>query len=260
MRFGVTATLLLATGAYVLLHPPENLALGRGVLAACPAALGPWNGTELSFEDAVVEELDADDLLVRRYQREGQTVWLCIVYHRNRRYGAHDPRLCYESQGYLLEPTTRRRVDDGGAGLTVNRFVAERGRDRRVVYFWWATSGLATADVGAFRQRMALHGALENRSWGAFVRVEARVRTGDDAAADVAAADFGARVARALPQVFASGAPAAQPGATPAPAAGAVAKRRGRGTRRRMASCLGRVRARANEANHSRQRTRSTSP
>jgi EpsI family protein len=204
IRFLLVAGLLSGTAFYVGFHPPENLALGQGVLTNCPTRFGDWNGTDLSFEDAVVEELQADDLLVRRYQRGEDRVWLCVIVHQHRRYGAHDPRLCYESQGYILERAGTARVDDGRpGGLTVNRFVADRSRDRRVVYYWWTTDGLATADVGAFRRKMALSGALDNRSWGAFVRVEALARGPGDAAAEAMAADFSARVARELPRLFA---------------------------------------------------------
>ena len=204
MRLGITLGLLAATGWYVVANPPDNLAVSEGALATTPAAFGEWNGTDLSFEDAVVEELKADDLLVRRYERDGEVVWLCVVYHRNRRYGAHDPKLCYESQGYVIDRERRLRIADGTEeGLEVNRFVADRSHDRRVIYYWWTTDGLATADAGAFRRKMALSGALENRSWGAFVRVEALVRH-RDGAADTVAADFAARVARELPSVFAA--------------------------------------------------------
>ncbi len=198
-RFLIAMLMLLATAAYVALNPPVNLAAGHGVLSGCPVRFGDWNGTELSFAEAVVEELKADDLLIRRYQRGEDRAWLCIVYHQNRRYGAHEPQLCYESQGYVLERPTRHRIDDGSpTGLEVNQFVAERPHDRRLVYYWWTTAGLATADVGAFRSRMALSGALENRSWGAFVRVEELIR-GDRAAAARALDDFAGRVARELP-------------------------------------------------------------
>jgi len=50
---------------------------------------------------------------------------------------------------------------------------------------------------------MALQGALDNRSWGAFVRVESVVERGDDAAAVARIRDFAGRVARELPGVFA---------------------------------------------------------
>lgn len=205
MRFLVTAGLLLATAGYVALHPPVNLAVGRGVLAAVPSRFGPWNGTELSFEDAVVEELKADDVLIRRYESAGQVVWLCLVYHQNRRYGAHDPRLCYESQGYVVESEGRARVADGaGGGIEVNSFIASRRSEQRVVWYWWTTKGLSTADAEAFRRRMAVAGALENRSWGSFVRVESIARDGDIAAATRRVADFSARVAASLPGVFAA--------------------------------------------------------
>jgi len=200
MRFVTVAILLLATSLYIAAHRPANLALGRGTLAHTPTRFGPWSGTELSFEDAVVEELAADDLLVRRYQSGDETVWLCVIVHRNRRYGAHDPRLCYESQGYLLDPERRVRLDEG---LEVNRFVADRRTDRRVVLYWWAADGLSTPDAAAFRNRLAVGAVLSNRSWGAFVRVEALVRGDDEARAERAARDFASRVADSLPSVFA---------------------------------------------------------
>jgi EpsI family protein len=207
MRLWIAAAAILAaTAVAVQSHRPRDLAVGGGVLAACPAVLGEWNGTELSFEDAVVEALAADDLLIRRYRRDDDLVWLCVVYHRNRRYGAHDPRVCYQSQGWLLDPERRIRVATAeGGGLEVNRFLVERRDDRRVVYYWWATEGLATPDAGAWRARMALRGALDQRVWGAFVRVEAQVRGGDDERADRAAAEFAGRVAATLPGVFAAG-------------------------------------------------------
>jgi len=208
MRLWITTVVVLAaTAVYVQLHPPVDLAIGRGALARCPAAFGAWNGTDLSFEDAVVEELQADDLLIRRYRRGDDLLWLCMVYHQNRRLGAHDPRVCYQSQGYLVDPGSRVTLVAGTGALTANRFVVERRDDRRVVCYWWVTEGLNTPDADAFRARMALRGALSNRSWGAFVRVEAQVHGHDDAAADLAIRDFTARLLPALPQVFATSSP-----------------------------------------------------
>lgn len=203
IRTLLAAGMLLATGAYVALHPPENLALGRSILSACPTQFGQWNGTELSFENAVVEDLKADDLLIRRYERGSEVAWLCIVYHQNKRYGAHDPHVCYESQGYMVEQEGRVTLDDGTpGGFQVNRFVAVRSRDKRLVYYWYRTAGERTADAGAMRNRMALAGALDNRSWGAFVRVEELVRGNDLAGAKRALDDFALRVAREIPALF----------------------------------------------------------
>lgn len=204
MRFFTAALMLAMTAAVVWFNPPENLALGRGVLQSVPATFGPWSGTDYSFEDAVIEELKAEDMLIRRYEDSGRTVWLCVVYHQNKRYGSHDPQLCYDSQGFVIESEGQAVVPDGtGEGLVVNTFTAERQKEKRVVWYWWSTDGLSTADAGAFRARMAVSGALENRSWGAFVRVETVVRDGDMAGARARVAEFSQRVAHELPGIFA---------------------------------------------------------
>ena len=49
-------------------------------------------------------------------------------------------------------------------------------------------------------------GALENRSWGAFVRVEALIRDKDEAGALLSLDDFAGRVARDLTPLLAMGA------------------------------------------------------
>lgn len=201
--FLAAVAMLAATASYVALHPPLDLAVGRGTLSACPARFGGWNGSDLSFDDAVLEEIKADEVLVRRYQQGGDVAWLCVVVHQNRRYGAHDPRVCYESQGYLVGPMSRRRVENGTPeGLQVNGFSAERATDRRLVYYWWLAPGLATEDARAFRDRMALRGALDNRSIGAFVRVELLQR-GDPTAAAARLDEFAGLVTRGLPRIFA---------------------------------------------------------
>ena len=203
-RFLLAVALLAATVGYEVLNPPVNLAIARGVLKRVPQSFGPWRGTELGFDDAVNEELKADDVLIRRYDDGARSVWLCLVFHQNKRYGAHDPHLCSVSQGFLLEREGHAHVDDGTpGGIEVNTFVAERKHTRRVIWYWWTTRGLTTVDAGAFRQRMALLGALDNRSWGSFVRVESVARDGDMAAATARVSEFASRVARALPAVFA---------------------------------------------------------
>lgn len=209
-RFAVVLAMLAATGAYVWIHPPVNLAVGRGALRSVPAVFGDWSGVELSFEDAVIEELQSDDLLVRRYERGGEVVWLCIVFHQNRRYGAHDPRVCYESQGYVVERPSRALVAGGSPqGLWVNSFVADAPRRRRLVRYWWTTAGLTTMDVTSFRRQLALRGALENSSWGALVRVETPIQDGDEAAATRRLDDFSARIAAVLPATLAAAAASA---------------------------------------------------
>jgi EpsI family protein len=203
-RFLLAVALMGLTAAYVRLHPPEDLAVGRGVLKSVPARFGPWVREESGLQDGVQEQLQADDVLLRRYEANGQSVWLCLVYHQNKRYGSHDPQVCYESQGFVVVGEGHATVDDGTpAGIPVNTFVVERKHEPRVVWYWWTTQGLSTGDVKSFRGRMAMMGAFENRSWGSFVRVEAEAPDGDLEAASARAREFAALVAHELPGLFA---------------------------------------------------------
>ena len=212
--FIASVLMLVATASAVLLTPPIDLAAGHGILRAVPYDFGLWVGLDSEFERAVVDELRADDLLIRRYVDGEKSVWLCLVYHQNRRYGSHDPLLCYTSQGFAIAHAGRAVVDDGTAsGLTVNTCIAERGEDSRVVWYWWTTEGFSTGDPGAFRSRLAMLGALDNRSWGTFVRVESVLREDGVPGATERVRDFAGRVARELPAIFAKA--EAQPPAAP---------------------------------------------
>lgn len=203
--------MLVATSASVLLTPPIDLAAGHGILRGVPHEFGPWQGTDAQFEQAVVEELRADDLLIRRYVDGTRSVWLCLVYHQNRRYGAHDPLLCYTSQGYAVRQPGRARVDDGSPkGLIVNTCIAERRDDSRVVWYWWTTDGpdrrrrrLPLAHGGAGRARQPLVGHVRARRVGA---ARGRCR-GRDAARAGVLGTRGARAARGV-RAGARGSPA----------------------------------------------------
>jgi len=204
IRYLLTVLMLSGSAVVVWLQPPVDLAAGRGLLRQVPTSFGAWQGTEMEFEETVVDELRADDILIRRYEQADQTGWLCIIYHQNRRYGAHDPLVCYESQGFVLSDEGHREVAVKGAEpIVVNTFVAERRGRERLVWYWWTTDGLTTADANRFRGRMALLGALENRSWGAFVRVEMIVDEGGREQAERSLEDFATQVASGMPAVFA---------------------------------------------------------
>ena len=211
IRFVATCLLMLGSAVMVWLQPPIDLEAGRGLLRQVPQQFGAWKGIELSFDETVVDDLRADDILIRRYESGEQVAWLCVVYHQNRRYGAHDPLVCYESQGFVLREEGHRAVRRAGAPpILANAFLADRRGRQRLVWYWWTTDGLTTSDASRFRGRMALLGALENRSWGAFVRVEMIVGPEGREAAERALEDFAAQVASEMPAIFARAEPQAK--------------------------------------------------
>jgi len=160
---------LLAT--YVLLSPPQQA--GAAYLDLCPMEIAGLRGIDLETSQTVLDDLNPDGLLSRSYELpDGRPIWLTIVYFENARLGAHDPLLCYRSQGFDVEVLDLEQLPSAIGTIPLNTFSAKRGeRNERVNYFWYTSGGQTLAEVKTFRDRMFLQGLRENRSFGAFVRI-----------------------------------------------------------------------------------------
>jgi EpsI family protein len=202
-RVALLALLLIATAAYVYLNPPREMAVVPGTLAGFPIDLGGWTGEDRSFGEVVVEELDADDMLTRRYSRNGDSVWFVVIFHQNERYGAHDPLVCYRSQGWSVMEDGTLPLGRGGDGFDANWVLIESRTQRRLALYWWYTAGnLATGDRDQFFARMARSGIVSNVTFGAFIRVSTVVRGGDVDAARGLVSEFAESALEHLPSLF----------------------------------------------------------
>ncbi|MEZ4651398.1 MAG: EpsI family protein [Candidatus Eisenbacteria bacterium] len=163
--------LLAALAVYVVALPPKTL--GQHFLGTCPTTLATMPGVDLDLSQTVLDDLQPDGILSRAYQRpDGLPVWLIIVYFENARLGAHDPLLCYRSQGFELELLPDEIVQTAIGPVPTKAFRAVRGtRVERVNYFWYTAGAKALAEVRAFRDEMFFQGLKENRAFGAFVRI-----------------------------------------------------------------------------------------
>lgn len=111
-----------------------------------PEQVGEWKHVgDITMDRRVVDVLGADGLIFREYQNPlGESVFLCIMYHANDRYGAHSPEICYTSQGWdiQLEGTGRtKRVALPDSHLKANEFTVEKGDQRQIVLYWFFGSG-----------------------------------------------------------------------------------------------------------------------
>ena len=203
VRVAVVSVLLVLTALYVYMNPPERMALGTGSLARFPLELGGWSGVDRGFEEVVYEELSADATLVREYGGDEGLVWFVVIFHQNERYGAHDPVVCYNSQGWAVTEGGTRTLRRPGDEFDANWILIESGGEARVALYWWYTAGdLATGDRDQFFARMARSGIMSNVTFGAFVRVSAVVREGDVEGALVTATAFAEEALTHLPELF----------------------------------------------------------
>ena len=204
-RVAVVLVLLVAAALYVRLNPPRRLMLGPETLTAFPMALSSWDGADLEFSEVVTEELDADDMLARRYvDGQGNMVWFVIIFHQNERYGAHEPVVCYRSQGWGVVDQGLTSLSKQGGDVDANWLLIETRGQKRVALYWWYTAGdFATADRDKFMARMAVAGVRSNVTFGAFIRVSVAVGEGGFDGALSTARLFAEEVLPHIPELFA---------------------------------------------------------
>jgi EpsI family protein len=194
--------LVALLAAYILAFPPARVTGTR--LDTCPMSLAGMPGTELSMDQAVLDDLDPDDYLIRQYDRpDGIPVWLVIVYFQNARLGAHDPQVCYRSQGFSVGPLSSGSLSSAIGPVPYRDFKATKGPRREVVRCLWYTAGGAIRDVKGWRDRMFFQGLRSNRSFGAFVRIST-LDAGQPGVADRVLDQVTADLAPLLPGFFPS--------------------------------------------------------
>jgi EpsI family protein len=202
-KIAVVSALLILTAVYVYLNPPERMALGSGSLARFPLELGDWSGVDRGFDDVVYEELSADATLVREYGRGDDLVWFVVIFHQNERYGAHEPVVCYRSQGWSIVDEGTRALHRPGDQFDANWLLVESRGETRLALYWWYTAGdLATGDRDQFFARMARSGIVSNVTFGAFVRVSTVVRNADIDGAFDTVTGFAEEALKQLPGLF----------------------------------------------------------
>ena len=198
----VIIPLALTAGVVNFAPPPE---LGRSNLAACSLELGGFQGRDVPVEEFVMEELDPSDMLMRSYSgshpKEG--IWLIIAYFENARYGAHNPEVCYRSQGWQIEDLPEGLLQRNGQDpVPAVRFKVKRRREERLVMYWWYISeSLAMGDQRKFLDSMALQGILRGSNYGSFVRVSTPVWPNEEEAS-ARLQRFGQQVMDELPRLF----------------------------------------------------------
>jgi len=182
----VVAVLVLAAGAYGVRAGSTEAEVSRESLSALPLSLDEWRGREAApLADDVLGQLGVDEYVNRQYAQAGAApVGVYIGYYASQRQGdtIHSPQNCLPGAGWRPVESGETRLSVGGRGLTVNRFVIQKGLDRQVVYYWYQGRGRVVANEYANKALLMLDAARLNRTNGGLVRLITPVTTTPEAA------------------------------------------------------------------------------
>jgi EpsI family protein len=168
-------------------------------LAALPSRLGPWESRgDLDMLPEVLRILRPDAYVSRAYRGpDGREALLFAQFHGTNRWGAHQPEVCFTSQGWSIEyqklaSTVVETLP--GTDVSVNRFLARKGNTTQLVFYWWFSSGKVQTASRTTQMLEALKTQiLTGRGGGnGFIEVSTHLRPGAEAKDEEALRKFSA--------------------------------------------------------------------
>lgn len=211
-RLLAVLVLLSATAGLVHLRGDHDRVPPSTPLSEFPQQIGPWTGSEMTLDPAVLDILGKGFFLNRRYdpplaataESDGNLpVSLFIGYFPTQRTGQsiHSPQNCLPGSGWVFETsgTTQLRGPEGKT-LRVGEYLISNGLARAEVLYWYRTHGRSVANDYAAKGYMLMDSIRYNRTDAALIRVVTPLATGEDvAAARLRVIRFSERITPLLP-------------------------------------------------------------
>jgi exosortase D (VPLPA-CTERM-specific) len=202
---GSAAGLVVAVAVVGMLSPKRvDAAPERQDFTRLSMNEGAWRGRRDRLDDIYLETLKLDDYLLADFRSDGRPpVNLYVAYYDSQRKGesVHSPRSCIPGGGWRINDIAPREIQlaGGGALLSVNRVVIERGDVKQVVYYWFEQRGRVLTNEYLVKWYIFWDSLTRNRTDGAMLRLTVPVLAGQsEADADRALEDFARTLVPAL--------------------------------------------------------------
>ena len=177
LRFGIAATLMLATALILQAHSRREINPARASLGSLPSQIDGWTGSDEVLDQQTLDILGPGEFLVREYENASQPqpgINLYIAYFPTQKTGdtIHSPNHCLPGAGWV--PTSREKVrltGPGGSSFPVNRYVVSKSGERQLVLYWFQAHGRAVASEYWAKYYLVSDSVRMNRSDGGLVRL-----------------------------------------------------------------------------------------
>ncbi len=170
----IVFTVLIACAAYAATFEPPEIKSTIPHLVETSKAISGWEVLrDIEMDYGKYTALDPNSLIFRDYTNgNGEMVNVAVVYHQNDRWGAHDPTICYKSQGWSVIPIDRRvDIGSGDQALELSAFrVRKANHSSLVYYFWFSSNKKLVADRTRQMIDMVINGRVDGFTESGFVR------------------------------------------------------------------------------------------
>lgn len=138
---------------------------------------------DIELKKKVLIALDPNSISFKNYiNNKKRIVTLVYVYHQNKRWGAHDPTLCYTTQGWdIYNKPKKVSVKNGTENIELIEFRIKKGTIKKIVRYYWFSNGFK---ITHSRQRqmisMIKNGIIKGYAESGFVRFSTIIDQLDD--------------------------------------------------------------------------------
>lgn len=149
----------------------------RQPLNAFPLQLEAWEGRTDFLEPGILQTLQVDDYLLRRYRApSGDVVWLYVGYWGSQRLGGnrlHSPMVCLPGAGWIIANLRSMPISFSDRTIVINRAEVQKDEAKQVVLYWYQIKGTVVAKELPAVAFLAWTSLTQHRSDEALVRITA---------------------------------------------------------------------------------------
>ena len=148
-----------------------------------------WLGTDEPLDSEAMAVLNADDVLMRRYERYDKSLlWMFVSYYRSQRTGRtyHSPMNCLPGGGWTIVERQEVPLSIGQQALAVNRVLIKKGLSQQLIVYWYQDRGRMITSEYLAKAYLLWDAMVRRRTDGALVRISVPITDTPDHAFEVA--------------------------------------------------------------------------
>ena len=140
-------------------------------ISKIPLNVGDWQGEDAAIDKKTKDILETESVLMRKYTKGENSVWLAIVYYKDSRAALHLPESCYTGQGSHIVKKDRETISIPGLeNFYANKLVLKGNKGNQIILYYFETGDIRTGSYQFMRWQMMLNKLKSKSNSGALVR------------------------------------------------------------------------------------------
>jgi len=140
-------------------------------ISKIPLNIGEWQGEDIAIDKKTKDILETESVLMRKYVKGDNSVWLAIVYYKDSRVALHLPESCYAGQGSHIVKRDKEKIDIPGLkSFYANKLVLKGNKGNQIILYYFETGDIRTGSYQSMRWQMMLNKLKAKSNSGALVR------------------------------------------------------------------------------------------